>query len=271
MTERGHDARPKPARPDEAPYREKTSGVRPVPDGGRETLSVRHVQVTDVPLVLDDGLLAGVVDPLIMTLISGVDGSSSILEIAEGAGLEPEHVRACFGFLGNMGVVAFGRAAPTPVSQRVASTPRPPAPSLPPPAHRSEVGGTETILVVDDDSGVRRVVCRFLARLGYQVLVADGGPAALAAAAAHPGEIHLLLTDVMMPGVSGPELASSLTRVRPRLRVLFATGSGHAALRTAAVPTFAVLEKPFSGTAVAAAVRAVLDEVRPATESPPRA
>jgi CheY-like chemotaxis protein len=269
-------------------------------------LSGEHVALTDLPVLLDDGLLSGVSDPIILKLLSAVDGNSTIAQIAERAEMDPEHARACFGFLGSTGLVAFGRTIPTPVPHRKTPTSRPAAPtsrppvmsashpamslpatsamSRPPtstmrpamstmrPAARNEnvPGGTETVLVVDDDGGVRRVLERFLRGLGYEVLLADGGPAALAAAAAYAGEIHILLTDVHMPGVSGPELAHALVRVRPRLKVLFATGDQRRLqLGSAEVHVTNVLQKPFSGPQVAVAVRALLDGKKPSSVPAP--
>ena len=81
-----------------------------------------------------------------------------------------------------------------------------------------------TILVVDDDESVRRITERMLKREGYNVLSASSGEAALEIARSHPGEIHSLLTDMVMPGMSGRELARELGVVRPTTRVIFMSG-----------------------------------------------
>jgi CheY-like chemotaxis protein len=81
--------------------------------------------------------------------------------------------------------------------------------------------GTETILVVEDQRIVRRIVVRTLQRSGYAVLEADNGVAALTVFAEHAGPIHLLVTDVLMPQMGGPELAARLRAVSPSLRVLY--------------------------------------------------
>jgi two-component system cell cycle sensor histidine kinase/response regulator CckA len=81
-----------------------------------------------------------------------------------------------------------------------------------------------TILVADDDSAVRDVTARILRRLGYTVLVADGGADAIRLISTHPGQVDLLFTDVMMPEMSGPELALLLRQRHSGLRVIFCSG-----------------------------------------------
>jgi signal transduction histidine kinase len=81
-----------------------------------------------------------------------------------------------------------------------------------------------TVLVVDDDPDVRRMVDRALRRAGYTVVTAISGPDALARARAYPGEIDLLVTDVVMPGMTGQELIRELAIERPRLQVVFMSG-----------------------------------------------
>jgi PAS domain S-box-containing protein len=91
-------------------------------------------------------------------------------------------------------------------------------------AAQSRQGGTETLLVVEDRADTRSAVAEILRRRGYHVLEAADAEDAEAVAAAHPGEIHLLLTDVVMPGANGRQLASRLCSRRPGLRVLFMSG-----------------------------------------------
>jgi two-component system, cell cycle sensor histidine kinase and response regulator CckA len=82
----------------------------------------------------------------------------------------------------------------------------------------------QTILVVDDSSVVRKVTRNMLEQFGYQVVSAEDGPAALTASREFSGPIHLLLTDVVMPGMNGPELADRVLASRPDTRVLFMSG-----------------------------------------------
>ena len=83
------------------------------------------------------------------------------------------------------------------------------------------VGGTETILIVEDDPTVRTLAADVLVGRGYDVLVAEHPAAALELSNQHQGEIHLLLTDVVMPGMSGRDLAQVFRRLRPTTRILF--------------------------------------------------
>jgi PAS domain S-box-containing protein len=122
------------------------------------------------------------------------------------------------------------------------------------------VGGTEVVLLVEDDAQVRALAETSLARYGYTVLVAPNGSAALEVAS--PADsIALLVTDVMMPGLRGPELAERLVALRPGLRVLYISGyaaeavSNHDFLAQGAN----YLEKPFTPESLARAVRAILD------------
>jgi two-component system, cell cycle sensor histidine kinase and response regulator CckA len=86
------------------------------------------------------------------------------------------------------------------------------------------VADRQTILVVDDSSVVRRVTRNMLEQVGYRVVSAEDGPTALTASSEYSGRIHLLLTDVVMPGMNGPELADRVLASRPDTRVLFMSG-----------------------------------------------
>ncbi|HWB77590.1 MAG TPA: ATP-binding protein [Nannocystaceae bacterium] len=129
-----------------------------------------------------------------------------------------------------------------------------------PAVHR--VGGHETLLVVEDDSQVRSVVADALRRHGYRVLCAQHGHEALHIAQAHGGAIDLLVSDVVMPRMGGPELAETLRLTTRDLRVLFMSGySEHAAVKHGLVQAgVTLLEKPFTRSALLERVRAMLDE-----------
>jgi CheY-like chemotaxis protein len=124
--------------------------------------------------------------------------------------------------------------------------------------------GGETVLVVDDQAAVRSVVREILQPTGYLVLEAGSGEEAWRISAGQEGPIHLLLTDVMMPGMSGPELAWRLARRRPEMRVLYMSGdSDDALIRCGVVKQgTAFLQKPFTPSALAYKVREVLDAPR---------
>lgn len=119
----------------------------------------------------------------------------------------------------------------------------------------------ETILVVDDQPLVRDVVRESLESVGYRVLAAEDGPAALAAAGAEQRPPQLLLADVVMPAMSGRELAETLRRKNPELRVLLMSGytadriGRHGVLEGGAD----FIQKPFGIAALASKVRQVLD------------
>jgi two-component system cell cycle sensor histidine kinase/response regulator CckA len=121
--------------------------------------------------------------------------------------------------------------------------------------------GRETILVVEDDPSVRGLVQEALRLSGYEVLVARHGIEALLTGAKHPGTIHLLLTDVAMPQMSGPEVAEKLTVVRPEIKVLYMSGyPDHPVFEQGGIKRdTAFLQKPFTPNLLTQKVREVLD------------
>ena len=121
--------------------------------------------------------------------------------------------------------------------------------------------GDETILLVEDDESVRDLARNVLQSHGYTIIEARNGQEALSVAKHHPGPIHLLLTDVVMPGISGEQLAKQLTQARPDLKTLFMSGYTNNTIMHRGVlePGIAFLQKPFSPTDLAGQVRQVLD------------
>jgi PAS domain S-box-containing protein len=121
--------------------------------------------------------------------------------------------------------------------------------------------GDETVLLVEDEFLVREMATAALRNVGYQVLAASSGDTALAAAADHGGAIDLLLTDVIMPRMSGTELADRLLAARPGLRVLYTSGYTQDLLATRGLNGISVsfLAKPYSPSTLARQVRHVLD------------
>ena len=122
-------------------------------------------------------------------------------------------------------------------------------------------GGRETILLVEDEEGVRRLAVQVLERAGYRVLTAADASDALRLTDETGGSYELLLTDVVMPGMSGTQLAAEITAQHPAIKVLFVSGyTPDAVLRDAVEGgAFAFLPKPFSPAALANRVREVLD------------
>ncbi len=121
--------------------------------------------------------------------------------------------------------------------------------------------GTETILVVEDEHEVRRLVERVLERAGYDVLSAAGSREALGLCDTHPGRIHLVLSDVVMPDLTGPELVDRIAAVRGDIKVLYMSGYSHDAVAGHGVanPQTALIQKPFALADLTAKVREVLD------------
>ncbi len=120
--------------------------------------------------------------------------------------------------------------------------------------------GTETVLLTEDEQDVREVAREFLESAGYTVLEAAGGDAALEISAAHSGAIDLLITDMVMPGMSGQELARKMRKLREGIRVIYMSGySEHAAGEAAKCDgAAAVLTKPFSRSTLLRSVRDIL-------------
>jgi two-component system, cell cycle sensor histidine kinase and response regulator CckA len=122
------------------------------------------------------------------------------------------------------------------------------------------VSGTGTVLIVEDEAAVRLLAMRSLLRRGYVTLVARDGEEAMRASEQHPGPIHLLLTDVVLPGTSGPKLAASLAAARPELRILYMSGFTESAVMHHGVldPGTEFIQKPFSPQVLGLKVQEVL-------------
>jgi CheY-like chemotaxis protein len=119
--------------------------------------------------------------------------------------------------------------------------------------------GTGTILLVEDDPAVRQLTERILATAGYRVLVGVDGEDALRVAGAH-ADIDVLVTDVIMPGMNGQQLADRLTDQRPGLPVIFTSAYTRGVLtHTGDDRVVAFLDKPFTAAALTEKVRSVLD------------
>lgn len=138
---------------------------------------------------------------------------------------------------------------------QVAAAPEPAAPEP----------GKETILLVEDENNLRYLARQFLEKQGYRVIEAPDGIAAMRVATAHEGTIHLLLTDVIMPGMNGRELAQRISELRPHTKILYMSGYtenviGHNGTLDAGIR---LLQKPFTLRDLKNTVREVLDSVPP--------
>jgi two-component system, cell cycle sensor histidine kinase and response regulator CckA len=118
-------------------------------------------------------------------------------------------------------------------------------------------GGSETILVVEDEDMVRRLVCETLQRKGYSVLEAANGEKALLVCKQQPCPIHIMVTDVVMPAMNGHELANRVASIRPTMKVLFMSGYSEDAVVSDGVldSGLTLIQKPFAPEALAWKVR----------------
>jgi signal transduction histidine kinase/ActR/RegA family two-component response regulator len=209
------------------------------------------IEVTDTGVGMDEGTRARIFEPFFTTKASG-----------HGLGLASVHgtVRQ-FG-----GAVEVESAPGRGATFRVIlpALDESPAPARTPPAVAEAPRGTETILLAEDEPAVRRYVAAVLGSLGYRVLAAGGGAEALALARAHPGEIDALVSDLQMPGMSGPELRGRLAAECPRLVTVFITGLVGDLLGRppAPLPGALVIPKPFTPDELGVALRRALDGAR---------
>jgi PAS domain S-box-containing protein len=172
-----------------------------------------------------------------------------------------------YGIVNQLGGTLQMRSTPGRGTVVVIDLPTTDQPLLPPPAEPETArGGTETILLAEDEDPLRETTSRTLTKAGYTVLAAADGPAALAIAAAHTGPIHLLVSDVMMPGMPGHELAGHLHDRRPQIPVLLMSGYAGGLMNDhGALPAgLTVLAKPFTEREILIAVRECIGATRTA-------
>src|SRR5216684_110285 len=144
---------------------------------------------------------------------------------------------------------------------RVASSGEPAAQVAAPVEYRKVEPGTETILLVEDEANLRYLARQYLEKQGYKVIEAADGAVAMQIAVAHEGIIHLLLTDVIMPGMNGRELAQRVSEIRPNVKILYMSGYtenviGRNGMLDAGIR---LLQKPFTLRDLKSKVREVLD------------
>jgi PAS domain S-box-containing protein len=233
-----------------------------------------------------------------ITLTTGrsADGHATIAVTDDGRGMTPEVLQRAFepfystkagsrtaglGLSTAHGVVSqaggeltltseVGRGTTVLIRLPAASTPAhhlreavPPAGGDQPPAAPTDRARTEgiTILLVDDEKDLREVAARFIARAGYRVLTAASGAEALELAEAHPGPIHCLVTDVVMPGMDGRQLAHRFLADHPNSRVIFISGYAEALIDDdgrSLEPGRTILAKPFSSADLTDALKVTL-------------
>jgi nitrogen-specific signal transduction histidine kinase len=128
------------------------------------------------------------------------------------------------------------------------------------PASQPPRSGTESILIVEDEKGIRDYMRAALGARGYTLLDAADGVEAMEVARNYRGEINLLLTDVIMPQMGGPQLAGRLRELRPGIKVLYMSGYSELRMEGDLGPGEKMIQKPFSPTAIAGSVREILDK-----------
>lgn len=230
-----------------------------MPDGGRLTLDLTFrtdsaagtssalLVVTDTGVGMNEETAARIFEPFYST--KGERGT--------GLGLSTVH-----GIVSQSGGRIDVRSEPgrgttfTIVLPLTEAAPTPSVSSSPACAH-----GSETVLVVEDDPKAQAAVGVMLAEHGYNVVIAAGGEAALAAAACSADPVDLVLVDVVMQGIGGRRTADRIRRLRPEVKVLYMSGyaSGGSDDGTSLPPGAAFIEKPFCGTELAQHVRDLLD------------
>jgi hypothetical protein len=219
---------------------------------GRPELTVGRwvrLRVTDTGTGMNDLILRQAFDPFFTTKAKGR---------GNGLGLASIHgiISQANGYCHLYSEVGHGTTftALLPASDQQANT-------MPDSTEPAAAGGPETILVVEDEPAIREVARRVLESGGYSVLLASDGHDALTRAEQHDATIDLLLTDVVMPNLSGKDLADQLKQIRPTTKVIFMSGYADHAFRcgTEANARIEMLEKPFSGPSLLAKVRSVLD------------
>ena len=224
-----------------------------MPDGGRLTIETRNAGASHVELVcsdtglgMDEDTVAQIFEPFFTTREQGVGlGLASVYGIVHQSSGDVS-VASTLG-AGTVFTITLPRVCEKPSA--VDPTPEP--------ATRP---GSETILLVEDEDVVRDLTRRVLERQGYTVLACADGASAVATAEAESRPIDLLLTDVVMPGMRGYEVAKYVAASRPKIRILFM--SGYAEETLVGRPAFSehpLIEKPFAVEALTRRVREALD------------
>ena len=230
--------------------RTAAAGAQPAADGNGAGQQAQLV-VTDTGTGIDPKVVPLIFDPFFTTKPQG-----------EGSGLGLSTVYGIVKQSGGQIDVQSEMSRGTTFTITLPSAPHLPARDVAGEIQGPPRSGGEVILVVEDDDQVRTVVSKGLPRLGYEVLVTRNAEEALALSEKHPGRIDLLLTDVVMPGLSGPQLADRLTARRPETRVVFMSGYPEAqdpALGFS-LNGRTYLQKPFALAELAEKIRLALDE-----------
>ena len=221
------------------------------PEGEVKPGEYVQITVTDTGIGMDEATRARMFEPFFTTKPQG-QGTGLGLSTVYG------FVRQCGGYIGVMSTPSRGTSIELLLPRaHVSADVRPATPSSRVSDHAEP--GRETVLVVEDEEAVRQFAVESLERQGYQVLEAASGEEAIKVASRFDGTIHLLLTDVVMPGMKGPELAARLRALRPGLRVLLMSGYAADIVTSGDLRDAPLVSKPFTPASLSRSVRGVLD------------
>jgi CheY-like chemotaxis protein len=231
-----------------------------MPQGGSVTIETANVivddcafvelRLTDTGVGMSEAERRQLFDPFFTTKEGGTGlGLATVYGIVEQSGGTIE-VESAPGLGSSFRILLPAEWAPL-------DAPEPESPTVVPAA------GEETILLVEDELVVRRLVAEILESNGYTVLQAGDGPSALELLRRHTGPLDLLVTDVVMPGMSGPEVAGAVAAMRPGAQVLYISGYTDSSVGQHGVlePGIGFLQKPFAADVLTRRVREVLDGV----------
>ena len=210
-----------------------------------------RIVVSDTGLGMDEKTRSHLFEPFFTTK-----------EMGKGTGLG---LATVYGILKQSGGHIIAESAPGKGATFTLYLPRCPEPASDIPSRNAtppHLSGAETILLVEDEEQVRRLTRTLLERHGYRILEASAGEQAAEIARAHNGIIHMMLTDIMMPGINGNVLASRIADIRPGIRILFMSGHPESAMSFSGVveDERRFIKKPFSSSDLARKVREVLDD-----------
>jgi two-component system, cell cycle sensor histidine kinase and response regulator CckA len=245
-----------------------------MPKGGKLSIETTNVSVGE-PDVHDQGAIPA--GEYVMLAVSdtgcGMDGETkrrlfepffTTKERGRGTGLG---LSTCYGIVKQSGGTIWAYSEPGHGAVFKVCLPRVDAqPTSPRPARRytdTDLRGSETIVVIEDDDRVRAAVVRILAPLGYKVVTAANGAEAMSVAALYEGKVDLVVSDVVVPGVSGPEAVAEVRRMSPRAKALFMSGyTDHAILRDGVLQSGVnFIQKPFAPEVLLTRIREVLDGI----------
>ncbi|MCC7051963.1 MAG: PAS domain S-box protein [Gemmatimonadaceae bacterium] len=250
-----------------------------MPDGGLLRLAVDEVEITPAGAPLHGGVSPGRYARIVVAdtgqgipdavLARVFEPFFTTKPVGKGTGLGLAMV---YGFVRQSGghvTITSEVGVGTRVSMFLPSVDAP-AEYAPEPGGDANVrGGSETVLLVEDERVVRTLSRRILEGMGYTVLEAFDGEEALAVARSHRGRIDIVVTDVVMPRLNGRRMAAALRADNPMLRVLFVSGyAGDMAGDPAAIPPGELLQKPFTPAVLARRVRELLDAPPPVEPAP---